>query len=109
MKWKELNSTEQSPWEADSSSAIQQIPRILQNSKVYYLIYKIPVPVLREIDLVHAPILHFEGQFTIIRPSATHLQLIIIKPILRPSKQPPLSGFRSQTPLCTSPISCTYS
>ena len=29
MKWKELKSTEQSPWEADRSSAIQQIPRIL--------------------------------------------------------------------------------
>jgi hypothetical protein len=50
------NSTEQSPpWEASSSSAGQEIPRILSKRKVHYRVHKSLslVPVLSEINLVH--------------------------------------------------------
>ena len=53
-----IYSTEQSPsWEANRFSASQEIPRILWNPMVHYRTYKCPppIPVLRQIDPVHAP------------------------------------------------------
>jgi hypothetical protein len=53
------NSMEHSPsWEANRSSATQEIPRDLCNPKVYFRVHRRPppVPILIKLHPVHAPI-----------------------------------------------------
>jgi len=47
--------------EANGFAAVQEIPRILWNAKFHYRSYKcpLPLPILSQLDPVHAPHPHF--------------------------------------------------
>ena len=89
------NSMEQSPsWEVIKSSASQEIPSLLGNLKDHYHIHRSPpsVPILRQINPVHAPPSHFlQMNFNIILPSSSEF-----------SKWCPSLKSSHQKPVCTS-------
>jgi hypothetical protein len=106
------NSMEQNPsWEANRSSASQEIPSILWNPRVHYRIHKClpPVPILSQINKVHSSPLHF---LRIHLTSSSHLCLglpsgLFSSGLPRSSKWSLLVRSLHQNPACTSPVSHT--
>ena len=91
------NCMEHSPsWEANRFSASQEIPRILWNPKVHYRIHKFlpPVPILSQLESVHAPTSHFLRSILIL---SSHLCLGLPSGLF-PSVSPPKPCIRLSSP-----------
>jgi hypothetical protein len=83
------NYMEQSPSsEANRSSAIQEIPRMLWNLKIYYRIHKNlpPVPVLSHIDAVRAPLTLLRDPFQYYPPIYARVFQVVSFPQVSPLK-----------------------
>jgi hypothetical protein len=93
------NSMEQSPsWDAKKFSASQEIPRILRNTQVHYLIHKCrpTIPILS--SPVHFSLFYFlKIHFNYIFPST-----------LRSFKWSSSFGSPYQNPVCTTPFPRTW-
>jgi hypothetical protein len=69
---------EQSPWESNSRSGCQEIPRLFRNLEVNFLARKSPPPVaiLNQISAVHIPKLRATGILTVKSRENTIMMII---------------------------------